>query len=435
MNTNHFSAFQHIYRQDKRFSIKPWGIGISLSCLAMLFLPWTQNIRAIGNVTTLRQEHRPQQINTIIGGRVDRWFVKEGDYVHKGDTIVQLSETKAEYLDPSLLERTRNQLQAKQAAVDYYQNKISATDRQIQALGNAVEAKLDQVQTKLRQASLKILSDSMDMIAAINDLGIASQQLRRQQALYDSGLVSQTQLESRNQYYQSALAKKVSAENKYLASRQELLVTRVELTAVQQDYAEKKSKTESDRFGSLSSMVTGKADVAKLENLYASYQIRNGMYYVIAPQNGQIVEASASGIGEILKEGDALVHIVPERPEYAVELYVRPIDLPLISIGQEVRFLFDGFPAVVFSGWPRSSYGTYAGTVSAIEGNMSENGKFKVLVKEDSSYRKWPPELKMGTGANGIALLKTVPVWYELWRNINSFPPDYYKPSQKTQKK
>jgi hypothetical protein len=36
----------------------------------------------------------------------------------------------------------------------------------------------------------------------------------------------------------------------------------------------------------------------------------------------------------------------------------------------------------------------------------------------------------MGTGAQGIALLKDVPIWYELWRNINGFPPDYYKPAQ-----
>jgi hypothetical protein len=63
-----------------------------------------------------------------------------------------------------------------------------------------------------------------------------------------------------------------------------------------------------------------------------------------------------------------------------------------------------------------------------VESDVSANGKFKVIVREDSSYRKWPKELKFGTGANGIALLKNVPVWYELWRNINSFPPDYYQP-------
>ena len=33
----------------------------------------------------------------------------------------------------------------------------------------------------------------------------------------------------------------------------------------------------------------------------------------------------------------------------------------------------------------------------------------------------------MGAGASGIALLKDVRIYYELWRNINGFPPEYYK--------
>jgi multidrug resistance efflux pump len=177
-------------------------------------------------------------------------------------------------------------------------------------------------------------------------------------------------------------------------------------------------------------VATGQGDIAKLENQYASYSIRNGMYFIIAPQSGQIIQARTAGLGEVLKEGDMLVRIVPDEIDYAVELYVRPVDLPLISPGQDVRFLFDGFPAIVFSGWPNASYGTYSGKVTSVESNVSENGKFRILIKEDTAYRPWPKELRIGAGANGIALLKTVPIWYELWRNINSFPPDYYKPAQ-----
>jgi multidrug resistance efflux pump len=267
----------------------------------------------------------------------------------------------------------------------------------------------------------------MEVIAATNDWKIASLQYNRQKALHDSGLVSLTQLEQRNQGYQTALAKKISAENKYAASQQELTIIQIESNAVQQDYNEKVSKVEGDRFGSQSAAAAGRGDIAKLQNQYASYAIRNGMYYIIAPQSGQIVQARNTGIGEIVKESETLVHIVPNEVEYAVELYVRPVDLPLIARGQTVRFLFDGFPAIVFSGWPEASYGTYQGIVSAVENDVSVNGKFKILVKEDSSYRVWPKQLRMGTGANGIALLKNVPMWYELWRNINSFPPDYYK--------
>ncbi|RYD89858.1 MAG: HlyD family efflux transporter periplasmic adaptor subunit, partial [Sphingobacteriales bacterium] len=184
-----------------------------------------------------------------------------------------------------------------------------------------------------------------------------------------------------------------------------------------------------DQFQSLTQIATGQADIAKLENQYASYNIRNGMYAVLATQSGQVVKAQKAGIGEFVKDGDMIAEIVPDKIQYAVELFVRPLDLPLLQNGQKIRFMFDGFPAIVFSGWPNASSGTFGGQIVAIESNVSINGKFRVLVKEDDDNKPWPKQLKIGAGAQGIALLKDVPVWYELWRNINGFPPDYYKPA------
>ena len=82
---------------------------------------------------------------------------------------------------------------------------------------------------------------------------------------------------------------------------------------------------------------------------------------------------------------------------------------------------FDGFPAIVFSGWPNSSYGTFSGKIIAIENSISENGLFKAIVAEDKTQKRWPPNMKIGTGSSGIAILNDVPIWYEIWRNINGF--------------
>jgi len=402
--------------------------------IIFLFLPWTQNIRAKGSVTTLYQDQRPQQVNTIIGGRVMKWYIKEGDYVKAGDTLVQLSEVKTDYLDPNLLDRTKDQLSGKQLSVEYYKNKVDITGQQINAINNGLQLKLNQLVNKLGQLNLKVQADSADAVAANNDFNIATIQYNRQKAMYDSGLVSLTQLEQRNQSYQNAMAKKISAENKLANSKQDLTITRIEMSALQQENLEKVAKAQGDQYQSLTQIASGQADIAKLENQYASYSIRNGMYYVLASQSGQVVKAQKAGIGEFVKDGDMIAEIVPDKIKYAVEMFVRPLDLPLLAPGQKVRFMFDGFPAIVFSGWPKASSGTFGGEIVAIESNVSMNGKFRVLVKEDPADKPWPTQLKMGTGAQGIALLKDVPVWYELWRNINGFPPDYYKPKQ-TEKK
>jgi multidrug efflux pump subunit AcrA (membrane-fusion protein) len=421
-------SYEQIYRIRKQSNVKRWVISFIVALLVILFLPWTQNIRARGSVTTLRQDQRPQQFPTIIPGRVVKWHVKEGDYVKKGDTLVEIGEIKDDYLDPQLLKRTQEQLEAKKSANQSYQGKVKATGNQITALLDARDLKLAELDNKVNQQMMKIRSDSADLMAATNDLNIKQEQFKRQKVMYDSGLVSLTQLEQRNQALQEASAKKMSAEIKLSNARQELLRLRIERNGEMQQYAEKISKAEGDRFQSISQIQTGQGEIAKLENQYMNYNIRNGLYTLIAPQDGQVVQAKKAGIGEILKEGDVIVEIVPTNVEYAVELFVRPVDLPLVSKGQKVMFLFDGFPAIVFSGWPNASYGIFSGEVAAVESSVANNGKFRILVKERPGAKPWPRELMMGTGAQGIALLKDVPIWYELWRNINGFPPDYYKP-------
>ncbi len=434
MNTRQpeFKSFTRVYRYNKKSRIHIWLTGFFLTALIILFLPWTQNIRASGTVTTLRQEDRPQEINSIIAGRIAKWHVKEGDFVNAGDTILQLAEIKDAYLDPQLLDRTQEQLAAKQQSVAYYKNKASATGNQISALQEALQLKLAQLQNKLSQISLKVQSDSMEVIAATNDLNIAVRQLSRQRTLYDSGLVSLTQLEQRNQYYQNAMAKKIGAENKLANTRQDYTITQIEMNSARQEYTEKIAKAEGERMQSFSEIAAGQGEIAKLANQYTNYNIRSGMYYITAPQSGQVIKAKKAGIGEVVKESEMLLEIVPDKIQYAVEIFVKPVDLPLISRGQKVRFLFDGFPAIVFSGWPEASYGTFGGIITAVESSAGSNGKFRVLVTEDKMDKPWPAELKIGTGVQAMALLKNVPIWYELWRNINGFPPDYYRSTLNT---
>jgi multidrug resistance efflux pump len=419
-------AFGEIYHINKKSSTLTWFFSLLGLGLLILFLPWTQNIRAKGKVSTLRQEDRPQELNTIIPGKIEKWYVKEGDYVSKGDTILRLGEVKVEYLDPILIDRTEQQINAKEASIKAYDNKASTAEGQMEAMKEARRFKLQSVDNKMLQQRLKIQSDSVDLAAANNAFLAYKRQFTAAQTMLDSGAISITDLEKSRIAFQDVMAKVNSLENKLSQSRQEYLNLKIEKNGVIQDYLEKLSKVEGERFSSLSDAANGSAEIAKLKNLVANYDARSKLYFILAPQAGQITKAKKAGIGEILKEGENIVEIVPLNPNYAVELFVEPMDLPLIQNGQKIRFVFDGFPAIVFSGWPGSSYGTFGGIITAVETSVSANGKFRVLVSEDPEDKKWPETLRMGGGANGIALLKDVPIYYELWRNINGFPPEYY---------
>jgi len=396
-------------------------------CVVLIFLPWTQNIQANGQVTSRHPSNRPQDLQSVISGRIEKWHVAEGDFIEKGDTLLTLSEVKDSYFDPDLLVRTREQIKAKKASRQSYREKAEALADQITALTEARKLKLSQAANKRRMSALKVEADSVTLIAQQNQDSIALNQYRRAQRLYEQGLYSQTDLENRRQKWQEARAKRISAERKLLSSRNGLLNAELEINNLAADFRQKISKARSERLSALSNQYTAEAEISKLKNQLANYQIRRGNYFVKAPQDGYFTQGINTGVGETIKEGTRIATIMPASLDLAVEMYVRPIDLPLLNKGQPVRIQFDGWPAVFFSGWPGVSFGTFGGRIVAIDRFASRQGKFRVLVSPDPADQPWPEALRVGGGALTFTLLKDVPIWYEVWRQINGFPPEFYQ--------
>ncbi len=423
-----FSSAQKVFHQRHYKHFNRFLLAFAIVGFLILFLPWTQNISGKGYLTTLKPDQRPQTIQSPIPGRIEKWYVQEGDYVKKGDTILFISEIKNEYFDPNLVARTGQQIKAKTASVTSYEGKVKALGNQISALSNERGLKLQQAKNKLLQANLKVQSDSIDLEAAKTNISIAQRQYDRVVQLQSEGLKAVTDVEEKRLKLQETQAKLISQENKLLATKNEVINAQIEISRVQNEYINKISKAESDRFTAQSGQFDSEAQVTKLENEFTNYEIRNEMYYIRAPQNGFINKAIQGGIGQTFKEGEALLGIMPADIDMAVETFVEPLDLPLIHLGEKVRIQFDGWPAIVFSGWPNVSYGTYGGEVVAIETFISNNGKYRVLLSPDPEDHEWPKDIRVGSGANSIALLEDVPIWYELWRQLNGFPPNYYQP-------
>ncbi|MCH4553418.1 HlyD family secretion protein [Aestuariibaculum lutulentum] len=394
----------------------------------ILFLPWTQNVTSKGLVTTLKPNQRPQTLQSPIPGRIDSWFVQEGDFVKQGDTILKISEIKSEYFDDLLTERTGDQIKAKSASVDAYRSKVQALKNQYAALQQEQQLKLEQAKNKYIQSKLKVESDSIDLEAAKTKAKIAETQFERTVSLQEQGLKAVKDVEEYRNKLQEANAKYISQENKWLVSKNEVINAKLNISTIKATYGDKLSKAQSDLYTAESSALDSEAQVSKLENSLANYEKRNSLLYITAPQDGYINKAIKSGIGETFKEGEPLVGIMPANYELAVEMWVRPIDLPLLHKGEHVQVQFEGWPAIVFSGWPNVSYGTYGATIVAIENFASKNGMYRVLINRDPDYGPWPEALRVGSGAQTITLLEDVPIWFEIWRQINSFPPNFYVP-------
>jgi multidrug resistance efflux pump len=428
-----FQSYNSIAKKGIHNLLSKILFGTSIFLVILLFFPWTQTISGQGYITSLKPGQRPQTLQSPIPGKIEKWYVSEGDFVEKGDTILELSEVKNEYFDPKLLERTGEQISSKSNSAGSYRQKATSLENQLTSIQRERVLKLEQTRNKLKQARLKIESDSIALEAAKTNLNIAQTQYERVETLLEEGLKSRLDYEQKQSKLQESQAKVIDLENKLLSSQNEVLNAVMEINRIEATYDNKISKTESDISTARSSLFDAEAQVSKLENSLSNYEIRKGMLFLRAPQNGYINKALISGLGETFKEGEKLVSLMPAEYQIAVETYVTPIDLPLIGIGDHVRVQFDGWPAIVFSGWPNASSGTYGAKVVAIENFMSDNGKFRILLVPDTKSEEdheWPDALRVGSGARTLALLEDVPIWYEIWRKLNGFPPNYYPKNQ-----
>jgi multidrug resistance efflux pump len=365
----------------------------------ILFLPWQQNVRGTGKVTAFNPANRPQTIESVIAGQIQIWHVREGEFVLKGDTIITIREVKEKYFDPQLLLRLKEQLSAKVSSLDSKESKAKALQRQIQALRATLANKLDQSKAKLDAEKVRFQN--------------AENQYQRNKKLFEAGNI--------------ALTKFQDIEYKYQGAQADYLNAQIELGRVEAEYMDKISKAESELSSTQADLFDTEGEISKLRNEYANMQIRNERYQILAPQSGFIVKTMQAGIGETVKEGDPICTIMPDVSDLAVELYVKAMDVPLVEKGRNVRIQFDGWPALQFSGWPSVSVGTFGGTVKVIDYVSSKPGEFRLIVLPDDKDEQWPKQLRVGSGIKAWVMLNDVPVWYELWRQLNGFPPSLYE--------
>jgi len=423
-NSNLYTV-QLINTPKKFKTIRNWLIGIFSLVFLSLFLPWQQNINGKGKVTPFAPEDRPQNVPSIIGGRIEKWKVVEGQFVKKGDTLVIISEVKEKFFDPELLSRTQTQIANKEDGLEAKNRKIIALEKQIDALKSSVAIKLKMAKNKILQAQFTVKAEKGNFDAAKTNEELSRNQFERLNELYKKGLASLTEIQNRTNKMQEAKSKAIESENKYDKAENELINARIDLNFIEAEYLDKISKAESILEETAGELFESQAELIKLRIEYSNLLLRSGFYAIKAPQDGYLVQVLKAGIGETIKENENLATIVPANTKTAVEMTVRALDMPLLFKGCKVRIQFDGWPALVFSGWPSESVGTFGGLVQAIDRNADEKGNFRILVVQDPNDVPWPELIRAGGGVYGWAMLNRVPVWYELWRQFNAFPPDF----------
>ncbi|MFK7886367.1 MAG: HlyD family secretion protein [Gammaproteobacteria bacterium] len=294
-------------------------------------VPWIQTTAGNGRVTALNPIDRQQEINALVSGRIEAWYVQDGDHVQVGDPIVKIVDN-----DPQLLER----LQSERAQVAL-------------KLDNAVKAQ--------RTAEID---------------------LRRMKELFEQGLAARREFEQAD--IRVASLRSAVAEATAELNRTEINISRQSVQTVN------------------------------------------------APRDGVILRVNAGDAATFVRTGDVVATFVPDNIQRAVELYIDGRDVALVQPGDRVRLEFEGWPAVQFSGWPSKAIGMFGGTVTAVDASAHSSGLFRILIIEDTADpNPWPDQayVRFGSKVRGWILLSEVTVGYEIWRQLNNFPPDFPIPT------
>ncbi len=432
------------------------GIVLFFTLLAaivlVMFAPWQQSIPGQGNVVAYAPLERQQTIESPIKGRIVRWGddIFENARVIKGQTILEIQD-----LDPLLVGRLQEQLNATKQQVEAARAQLAANERNLEAT-RAIVASYEAQVTAYTEVKEQVLASADAFIDNARQKVIAEEQhlleqkaaleqveadYQRQKQLYEEKIASQLKFQEAERKFKEAEAKVAKAAAYVQAAKDEL-------TAKQRDREAKAQKAQVDIDYAIALFGKAKGDVAKAESDVAKANAdlnkaekdltdmeikvaRQNSQVVTSPMDGFIVQIAANQGGRMLKEGDTLCVIVPDTEDRAVQLWIDGNDAPLIQPGRHVRLQFEGWPAVQFAGWPSVAVGTFGGKVVSVDStDINGTGQFRILVRPDESDDQWPgskwPEgrfLRQGVRANGWVILNRVPLWFEVWRRMNAFPP------------
>lgn len=400
---------------------------VILFLLIIAFVPWTQTITVTGQLSAYSPYERPQDIEAQITGRIQKWHVLEGVRVKQGDLIVELEDYDPNFMAPDLLsflDQRKNALeQTRKAAL----SRAEQLDKRIKEMQNLVKASIPGAQARVGEADNKVLEAIQKIEAAKIAVTTAELNVERHKQLAEEGLVSQRELEVT---IQAALASKADlqgARANLKAAEQSTKALGFGRQQISAEVLQRLLDAEAARDASVGEAAKAADQLADISLRMSNATQRRIASKVLAPIDGTVVKMAQAGAGETVRQGDKIVRISPNSLDKAVEMTADGIDAPLLNVGRKVKILFYGIPAIPLPAWPEVMAGTYTGVIKVIDQTDDGKGNFRFWVVPDPEDRTWPEQshVRQGTKVMGWVILNRVPLWYELWRRFNLFPPDY----------
>lgn len=388
---------------------------VILFALLLVFVPWQQSVDGTGRVIAYAPQERQQFIEAPLEGRVLTWHVQEGARVKKGDLLCEMTDN-----DPLILARIQTEIDMLKQRIAAARARAESIESRIHELETARKNALDASNSRIAMAKQRI--QQAQQVVSASEMALKTSELNydRQRGLFAEGLSSKRQAELAELDLVKMRTDTERARSQLAAARSEEAALGSDQLKIVADVGATINDAHASRASVLSEEASATAELVRTEGRLARQQTQQ----VTAPRDGVVLSVIARQGGELLKAGEPLLSFVPDTDVRAVELIMAGNDAPLISEGRHVRLQFEGWPAIQFSGWPSVAVGTFGGRVAWVDAADNGQGKFRIVIVPDGD-EPWPSGayLRQGTRVNGWVLLSRVRLGFELWRQMNGFPP------------
>lgn len=396
--------------------IRSLGLAILVGTLILLVAPWQQSAVGAGQVIAYSPNERELEIQAPIKGRVVRWHFQEGDRVERDDVIVELADN-----DPLAVQRYESEREAVRRRIEAVDASVEALIGRVTSMQQVKRLTLTAADARVRMATSRARAAELRWEAARAEQRAAEQQVDRMAALASEGLESQRNRELAVRNVAQARAGTLEAHADLEAARSALAAEQAAREGSASELDAKIASARDTLQAARGRRAEAEETLAKVERALA----RQRSLTIRAPRAGMLTRVRARERSAFVKQGEKIAVLIPDTYRRAVELMVSGIDAPLIVAGQTVQLQFEGWPAIQLGGWPEAAVGTFTGEVAFVDAQASPAGRFRAVVVP-TAESDWPASavLRQGNLANGWILLNEVTLGYELWRQLNGFPPD-----------
>ena len=334
-----------------------WIGGTVVSGALLIFILWgslaplAQGVVAIGVVEVAGENKTVQHLE---GGIVKEMFVREGDTVAAGDTLLILDDTKPRAEQDLLEARYYGALaEIDRLGAELYGREEIQFSREFGPLrGDARIEEIIQAETDLFRERRTQHAGEIDILnRRVGQLGekVNGLQARREAAEQEQAL-----LEKEVETLESLADKDYVSDEQLTQQRLSLAQTRGSVGQIGAEIAEAQlaiGESEQQIIQLKNDYRTElSANLTKARNLYfetgdrlAAVRDQVARTRIPAPQEGKVINMQVHTVGGVVPAGRPIMNIVPEDDALIVEAQVRPTDVDNVLVGQDCRLRITPF--------------------------------------------------------------------------------------------